>query len=129
MAITNHDRVGKALGLLRDGLRPYIEREFEAKYGKYWLTSVTSGWPRDVEWNDNGDAHLDAAILLRMMWDQWNAVFSRTLGHSDRSIVSELREARNKWAHQNAFSSDDTYRALDSTHRLLLAVSAPQASD
>ena len=34
MAITNHDRVGRALELLRDGLRPYIEREFEAKYPK-----------------------------------------------------------------------------------------------
>lgn len=129
MAATNHDRIGKALELLRDGLRPFVEREFEAKYGKYWLTSVTSGWPRDVEWNENGEAHLDAALLLRMMWEQWNAVFSRTLGHSDRSMVSELREVRNKWAHQNPFSSDDTYRALDSIHRLLLAVSAPPAAE
>ncbi len=53
-----------------------------------------------------------------MLWDQWNQVFSRTLGFSERSIVSELRETRNKWAHQNAFSSDDAYRALDSTARL-----------
>jgi len=129
MAITNHDRVGKALELLRDGLRPFVERELEAKHGKYWITTVTGGWSRDVDWGANDEPHLDAAVLLRMMWDQWNMVFARTLGHSDRSIVSELREVRNKWAHQNAFSSDDTYRALDSSHRLLLAVSAPQASD
>ncbi len=32
-------------------------------------------------------------------------------------------------AHQNAFSGDDTYRALDSTVRLLTAVSAPQADE
>ena len=129
MAITNHDRVGKALELLRDGLRPFVDRELEAKYGKYWITTVTSGWSRDVDWGANDEPHLDAAVLLRMMWDQWNLVFTRTLGHSDRSVVSELREVRNKWAHQNTFSSDDTYRALDSSHRLLLAVSAPQASD
>ena len=36
---------------------------------------------------------------------------------------------RNKWAHQEPFSSDDTDRALDSAARLLTAVSAPQADE
>jgi predicted AAA+ superfamily ATPase len=48
---------------------------------------------------------------------------------SERSIVSELRDVRNKWAHQEAFSSSDAYRALDSMERLLTAVSAEQASE
>jgi predicted AAA+ superfamily ATPase len=43
--------------------------------------------------------------------------------------VQELREVRNRWAHQHTFSTDDTYRALDSAARLLTAVSAPQADD
>ena len=43
--------------------------------------------------------------------------------------MSELRDHRNKSAHQEAFSSDDTYRALDSSGRLLTAVSAPQADE
>src|SRR5229473_3091287 len=42
------------------------------------------------------------------------------------SIVSELRETRNTWAHQKPFSGDDAYRALDSMQRLLTAVSAMQ---
>lgn len=129
MATTNYDRVGKALELLRDGLRPFVERELAAKHGKYWITTVTGGWTRDVEWTANDEPHLDAAVLLRMLWDQWNLVFSKTLGHAERSMVSELREVRNKWAHQTPFSSDDTYRALDSAHRLLLAISAPQANE
>src|SRR5688572_29817145 len=62
MAITNHDRVGKALELLRDGLRPFVDRELEAKYGKYWITTVTSGWSRDVDWGANDEPHLDAAV-------------------------------------------------------------------
>ncbi|MCX8207303.1 MAG: Swt1 family HEPN domain-containing protein, partial [Methanothrix sp.] len=53
----------------------------------------------------------------------------QTLGYSERSLVSELRNWRNRWAHQQAFSSDDTYRAIDSTGRLLRAVSAPQAEE
>src|SRR5581483_1210665 len=72
---------------------------------------------------------LDVAALLRLMWDQWNLVFRQTLGHAERSLVSELRDHRNKWAHQQAFSGDDTYRALDSAARLLTALSAPQAEE
>jgi len=30
MAITNHERVGKALDLLKAGLAPFIEREFKS---------------------------------------------------------------------------------------------------
>jgi hypothetical protein len=33
------------------------------------------------------------------MWDQWNVVFRKTLGNAERSLVSELRDARNRWAH------------------------------
>ncbi len=32
MAITNHERVGKALELLKAGLGPFIEREFKSMY-------------------------------------------------------------------------------------------------
>ncbi|WP_406693623.1 Swt1 family HEPN domain-containing protein [Singulisphaera sp. Ch08] len=52
-----------------------------------------------------------------------------TLGPAERSLVSELRDHRNKWAHQETFSGNDAYRSLDSAGRLLNAVSAPQADD
>ena len=129
MAITNYDRVGKALELLREGLKPFVARELEAKYGKYWITAVTSNWSRDLEWGAGDEPNLDAAVLLRMMWDQWNTVFRDTLGYAERSLVSELREIRNKWAHQETFSTDDAYRALDSSGRLLTAISSPQAAE
>lgn len=29
MAITNHERIGKALDLLKAGLAPFVEREFK----------------------------------------------------------------------------------------------------
>jgi hypothetical protein len=41
----------------------------------------------------------------------------------------EIRDWRNKWAHQEPFSSDDAYRALDSAERLLSAVSAPEGDE
>ena len=67
-------------------------------------------------------------ILLGVLWDQWNAVFKNTLGHAERSIVSELRDVRNRWAHNEQFSSNDAIRALDSMERLLNAVSAAEAA-
>ncbi|MGI8550810.1 MAG: DUF499 domain-containing protein, partial [Dehalococcoidia bacterium] len=48
---------------------------------------------------------------------------------AERSLVNELLDARNRWAHQNPFSGDDADRALDSVARLLTAVSAPQADE
>src|SRR5690606_16869110 len=123
MAITNYERVGKALELLRDGLLPFVERECSSKQGKYWVTKVTEGWQGDLSWPEGEERpNMDAAFLLRVMWDQWNLVFKDTLGFAERSLVSELRDTRNKWAHQNAFTTDDSYRALDSAGRLLTAV-------
>ena len=111
MAITNYDRVGRALELLRDGLRPFVTRELDAKYGKYWITKVSETWQNELTWRDGEDLpQMDAAVLLRMLWDQWNLVFNKTLGYAERSLVSELREFRNKWAHQEPFSGDDAYR-------------------
>lgn len=130
MAVTNYERVGKVLELLKDGLLPFIERELSAKFGKYWVTKATEGFPHDLTWPEGAEKpNMDTAILLRMMWDQWNLVFSKTLGFSERSLVSELREVRNKWAHQETFSTDDAYRAQDSASRLLTAISAPQADE
>ncbi len=63
------------------------------------------------------------------MWEAWNDVFGKTLGRAERSLVQELRDWRNKWAHQEPFSSDDADRALDSITRLLTAISASQAEE
>ena len=38
MAVSNHERVGKALDLLKAGLKPYIERELRANQrSQRWL--------------------------------------------------------------------------------------------
>lgn len=127
MAITNHERVGKSLDLLKEGLAPFIEREFVSVYKKAALDEAKR-FVADDRLNTNRPLkEWDAAPLLRLMWDSWNDVFRKTLGQGERSLVSELREVRKKWAHQEPFTGDDADRALDSTERLLTAVSAPQS--
>ncbi|MGE3272851.1 MAG: Swt1 family HEPN domain-containing protein, partial [Chloroflexota bacterium] len=130
MAITNYERVGKALDLLREGLTPFVQRELQGHFGKYWITEATVGWPRDLNWPaDQDEPRLDITALIRLMLDHWRVVFRNTLGQADLSLVHELRDHRNKWAHQAAFSSDDTDRTLDSAARLLTSISAPQADE
>ena len=131
MAITNHERVGKMLDLLRDGLRPFIERELKAQYQQLWLEEVraTLSHQQLTFAGTEDKPHWDIAAILAVMWNQWNEVFRKTLGQAERTLVSELRDTRNKWAHQRPFSTDDAYRALDSAARLLAAVSAPEADE
>jgi predicted AAA+ superfamily ATPase len=130
MAITNRDRVGKALEILGDGLAPFVERELKSLLSTKWQDALTEGAPKAAGGKKAAQPALnDPHVLLGAMWNQWNNVFARTLGHAERSLVSELRDVRNRWAHNEAFSGNDTYRALDSVGRLLSAVSAPQAAE
>ena len=125
MAITNHERVGKALEQLNDGLRPYVERELKATYKDRWIETARPSFPN---WQQTGKEakglNWDTQALLQVMCELWNDCFKKILGPSDRNLAFELRDVRNKWAHQKAFSTDDAYRAIDSVSRLLAAVSS-----
>ena len=123
MAITNHERVGKSMDLLKQGLGPFVEREFKDFYKDKAAAEAIRYLGEDRLLAKKAITDWDTAGLLKLMWEAWNDVFRRTLGPADRSLVSELRDLRNKWAHQQTFSSDDAYRALDSAGRLLAAVS------
>lgn len=127
MAITNHDRVGKALDLLRAGLGPFVEREVNSAVAAKRLDLQSVRGFADDPLGKRPVSELDVAGLLRLMWEVWNAVFREILGPAERGLVGEMRGHRNRWAHQESFSSDDAYRALDSASRLLAAVSAPQS--
>jgi predicted AAA+ superfamily ATPase len=129
VAITNHERVGKAMELLKAGLAPFVEREFKSVYKGQALIEAQRFMASERLDAKRPFAAWDVAVLLRLMWDAWNNVFRKTLGQAERSLVSELRDVRNRWAHQEPFSGDDADRALDSAERLLTAVSAPQADE
>jgi predicted AAA+ superfamily ATPase len=129
MATTNHERVGKALELLKAGLGPFVEREFRNAYRDRGAVEVSRFMGEDRLNTRRSVPEWDVAALLKLMWESWNDVFRKTLGPAERSLLSELRDHRNKWAHQESFSGDDAYRALDSAGRLLTAVSATQADE
>jgi predicted AAA+ superfamily ATPase len=130
MAINNHERVGKAMELVKAGVGPFVEREIKSAIAANTVSlQKVRGFVDDPMLANKSIGEWDAAALLKLMWETWNDVFRNTLGRAERSLVQELRDQRNKWAHQEVFSGDDADRALDSAERLLAAVSAPQADE
>lgn len=137
MAISNRERVGKALELLNAGLQPYVEREMKAAFDKRWIAEMLSvvdsinmlspSVPGTVP-------KLDTTALIGILNEYWKpvtkkAVFSKTLGKAELNWIHEIRQIRNDWAHQRAFTIDDTYRVLDTIERLLTAISATEADE
>jgi predicted AAA+ superfamily ATPase len=128
--MTNHERVGKALELLKSGLGPFVGREVRSAIAANSLTPErVRGFIEDPLLASKPVEEWDVSALLKLMWETWNDVFGRTLGRAERSLVQELRDWRNKWAHQEPFSSRDAERAMDSMVRLLTAVSAKEADE
>ena len=131
MALSNNERVGKALELLNTGLRPFVLQQMQTVYGPRAAEEARATLKLNESRKLAGaeDGLWDTHAMLVIMWDRWNDVFRNTLGFAERSLVSELREVRNKWAHQQVFSTDDTYRALDSISRLLASISPDHATE
>lgn len=127
MALSNRQRVEQALDLLNKALRPYVEREMKSVYGaaKWEQQAVLALGDRPLLKAGNWDT----TALLSVVIGEWQNVFRRNLGSTERSIVGEMREVRNRWAHQEVFSTDDTYRVFDNVHRLLHAIGAKEAVD
>ena len=130
MAMTNHERVGKALELLKAGLGPFVDREVDGAVKAQRVSAATlRAFVDDPRIGNRPVTEWDVAALLKLMWETWNDVFRSILGPAERGFVGELRGHRNRWAHQEPFSSDDAYRALDTAGRLLTAVSAGQGAE
>ncbi len=122
---SEQQRIGIALETLTSGLFPFFERELREVYGEGWEDAARASF-RGQSSIATQSGKWDAYAVLSVMWDQWNAVFRHRLGMAERSLVSELREYRNRWAHQDLFSDDDSYRVLDSAQRLLNAIGAKE---
>ena len=128
---THRDRISTALDLLTIGLAPYDEEKLRLIHRNNWVRAAVGSFRDDRSRvsEDGASIEWDAHALLTVMWDQWNSVFRHDLGHFERSLVSELREVRNRWAHQQTFEFDDAFRVLDSVHRLLSAVNADNVAE
>ncbi|MDW3217104.1 MAG: DUF499 domain-containing protein [Acidimicrobiales bacterium] len=115
--MANTERIQRALDLLRDGLQPKCEETWRGFYGDEWLEAVNG----QLRTPDRSPSPSDVAFLFKGLKATWNEVFRHGFSATDRSLIFELGDVRNTWAHQGSFSTDDTMRALDSMERVLEA--------
>ncbi|WP_062529103.1 DUF499 domain-containing protein [Demequina rhizosphaerae] len=124
MALNNRDRISKAIEYLAAGLEPYVDTHMSASAnGKDWIQLLEA---RDNQRHGGNRSYSknDLQVQLRCLTEEWRAFDG--LGRAEQNFASELREVRNKWAHNDQFNGDDTVRALDTAERLLTAVGAPE---
>jgi len=119
MSNNSNEYVGRAMVLLRAGLAPFVTGRITREAPQIDLTRLKRFVDKPV-------ADMDVSDLLRLMETVWSEVFQQTLSRADRSLVVELRDYRNRWAHQDTISWRDADRALDSCERLLRAVGADE---
>lgn len=123
MAISNKERVGRAIEHLRQGLRPYVEQEMRAAYGSDWISAYAT------ETDSKGEPSFDTQALLKAMIDCWDTAFGRRLKRDVFSLAHDARKTRNRYAHEEPFETDDAYTALHGIQKLLEAINAPQSEE
>ncbi len=95
MAITNYERVGKALEQLKIGLGPFAGREIKAAIAANSLTmDKVRGFVEDPMLANKPIEEWDTSALLKLMWDTWHEVFKKTLGFGKGSGIGNPQLAQ-----------------------------------
>ena len=120
MAQNNRERVREALDALRDALLPYFEQVITARHN-------AQAWQYAVETSDRFGGARDNLDLTRLfnIFHEYRNDIRDAGGRSLVNLLHESQEIRNRWAHQEQFSTQDTLRALDTIGRILEQTNAP----
>jgi hypothetical protein len=128
MSTSFRPQVAAAFEVLAEGLAPFVDARMSAlDPDQDWILMAASklGKRRDVLVS-LVDPHFQLEVINR--W--WGPAFSPVLPESVRPVVTDLRTARNHWAHPDNDHPFDRAYALN-VHRwaeeLLRAIGAPEA--
>ena len=127
MALSNRQRVQGAQDALLEELPTFVEKSLRQAHGDDWVQRVTARFS-GISVDGLGKPVWDMQLLVKVMADFWNDAFSEKLRPDDRNNVFELRSWRNALAHDQPFTYDDTYRALDTMHRVAARIGLPVAA-
>lgn len=127
MARSNRERVGMALDFFVEGYRPFVTQQMDSRHGGEGVAKAQEYLEQRAKAGSHvptGPADWDTSCVITVILSEWQYLFRLKLGKAERGMLGELEEIRNAWAHQQTFTTDDTLRALDTVHRLLIAISA-----
>ena len=128
--VSNHARVGRAVEIVAGALEPWIEGVVSPRLppGAAWTDLLAHKDGRAGRTYSPSDLQCQLRVITERMEDL-GFLFNGVLSRGEQNLAGELRDIRNSWAHNTTFSSDDTYRALDTAERLLRAINAPAEAD
>lgn len=98
-----------------DELKPHLEAYVNRILGAERVRHLMSAHP----------AHHNAADvqkLLSIMIQNWDGAFGSRLPGVVRSYLHELRDVRNRWAHEDSFSPAEVRRAIETMRLVARAV-------
>lgn len=119
---TPRDTLTNAFEILRRELQSFVEVRMQAVYGDRWEAAAKMGTSAE-----RGNRPLDLAVLLGTIHSN-RSLFAASLSHLGQAYRSELRDMRNRWAHQEPIDDKDADRALDTASRLLRCIKADDAA-
>ena len=113
MAKSARQHVFEGMELLPEALTPFVETRLSNTLKGHWQVQVVQKM-HNLKADSKGEVNWDNSSLLNVMNVYWMEAFAPVLGRAERAIVNELVEVRNKLAHDEKFTYDDSERALDS---------------
>ena len=140
MALSNRDRIDRMFQIMAPALDDFIATvigQGDAALGAVWTKLVQAKDSKNGAPSDKTYDPLDPQVQFRMLTERnittkfkagWYP-FDDALGRIGESYAIELRDIRNKWAHNGTFTDDDAYRALDTGERLLRLINATEEAD
>lgn len=121
----NKQLVDKALEeILTPALEAFIKRKMREVHGERWLQVANRCLkPYHIE---NGEPKwFDPEAVLYILLYQWNTFCEpQKFDHFEKSLVTQLIDARHQWAHKNTskFTNEYTFRTLDNMECLLAGI-------
>jgi len=128
MSTSYRAQVATAFEVLAEGLAPFVDARMAAAFpGDDWilLAAQKLGKRRDVLVSLS-DPHFQLEVMNR--W--WGPVFAPVLPNELRQTVTDLRTARNHWAHpdeDHPFDLDYATRVHANAEDMLRAIDSPEA--
>lgn len=126
MHLTDHERFGRGLALLRDELRPFVDKNLGAGLppGMTWQDLLAArsearfGRPYKVDPND-------PRLLLRVIRDEWRG-FKPSLSRVQTGYASELHGTANRWAHASEMLASTADRGIETMILLAESIGATE---
>ena len=124
------DRIDRSLGLLRDGLNPYVAQQMALVYRNAWVQHAKQSL-RDGNFtvDGTGQPRFDITALSAILLGNWDDVFGKILSRREQKIIHRIRDIRNDHAHQVEFSLDRAIGALEDVETLLNAIGAGEQAE